>query len=437
MDGYKLSLQDVREVIKNKGFLKLWLAQIAGQIGINSLHFFLIIQIFVKSGNNFLVGVLIAVLSLPSIFLSPLGGVFSDSFNRKVLLFYINIVRMILVICILFFVSYPGLLLVFAFLITSASQIFVPTEQASIPDLVDKKYIMTANSLFSFSIYMSFLLGYVGAGPLLEYTNELVTLIVVAVLFLIAAVLEQMLPDLDDHIDQTLTVKQRLHIKSILKSLVEGVKYIYNFRTLSVIVTLVAFIFAVERSVIALVPDLLQNIMGFNIAEISFFAITPLAIGTVIGVLLVNYIKHKHHPLKIICIGLFLDAAVLFILSLVKYMGVFLSQEIGADTALWFRTLVSILAFISGLADVLIIVSSQTFVHFKVESATRGRVFAGFYTLMNAISIPLVLLISFFSDVLNTLFVLFIFGVFAILGSVWGFVNYTKIKKSELSEKAI
>ncbi len=426
--GLKVSFGEIKNLSKNKNFLKFWIAQISGQIGVNFLYFYLLLQIFTKGGNNFLVGLLIAVLSLPSVFLSPIGGVLSDSFNRKQLLFYTNIFRVFLVVIILFLSHNLLFLFVIAFLVTSASQIFVPTEQSSIPDLVDKDSIYTANSVYSFSVYLSFLIGYSVAGFLWEYTTEFVMLVIVGGLFLNASFFIKMVPDLDGHIDKKETILQRLHIKNVFKNILDGMRYIYEYKVLSVIIILVAFIFAVERSVIALVPDLLQNIMGFSIADISFFAIIPLALGTVAGAFAVNKTKHKHHPLKTICIGLFLDAVALFFLSFVKNVGDLITYGTGADSLLVYKILVVVLAFVSGFADVLIIVSSQVFVHLNVGTKTRGRVFAGFYTLMNTMSIPLVLLISYFSDVLNTPFVLFVFGILSVFGSLWGFVNYRNIK---------
>ncbi len=400
-------------VLKNRDFLKLWASQVLGQVGLNTLYFTLIIQVYQSSGSNFAVGALIAVMSLPAVFLAPIAGVFADIFSRRNLLIVINIGRLLLTL--LVFVSYeiPAILMVLAFFITAASQFFLPTEQSSIPDLVKKEHLMQANTFFTFSMYSSFLIGFAGAGPLIDYGGLFATIVVVSVCFLLASILNTTLPSLSGHIeDRTETIKDRLRAQRVWSYMKEGVACVRERPLLLKMIIQVAFIFSVERAVISLVPELASRFFGFSVAEISFFMIIPLALGTVGGVALVNKLKYSWTHSRIIRLGLALDAVALIALPYHKYIwsGI---QSLGVAVSmdLYTRIHVVSIAFVSGLADVLIIVSMQTFIQWYIGTSQRGRVFANLQTTMNVLSIPLVLVISIMADVINISFVLLGFGL--------------------------
>lgn len=425
----KFSLEKIFPLFKYKNFLKLWGAQFLGQTGINALHFIIVIQVFESSGKNFTVGILVAVLSLPSILVSPIAGVLADSFNRRTLLTTINFFRLALTLLVLVAFDLHGILIILAFFLTMASQFFTPTEQASMPDMVPPEKLLQANSFFTFSLYSSFLVGFAGAGPLLQYAGILPALLVIAGMFLVAAILNKSLPSLGQHIKgDKKTVSEKLQISHIWHRLVEGIYYIKNQKILMIIILQVAFIFAVERAVIALIPAFAQDLLGFSIAEISFFMITPLAIGTILGVFLINYLKYKHPQTKLILIGLIIDAVVLLLLPLYpqldKLTNLLFYLNLGNGLALVIY--IGLLSVASGLADVMIIVSAQTFIQQNVKSEIRGRVFASLMLMMNLFGIPLVLLISGLADIVNITLTMVIFGLATLVVSIWGWWAHKK-----------
>jgi len=361
----KFSLKEIFPLFKHKNFLKLWGAQFLGQTGLNALNFIIIIQVFQSSGNNFTVGILVAVLSLPSILISPIAGVLADSFNRRALLSTINFLRLIITLIVLLAYDLHGILIILAFFLTMGSQFLTPTEQASLPDLVPPDKLLQANSFFTFSLYSSFLVGFAGAGPLLQYAGILSTLLIIGGLFTVATLLDRNLPSLDQHIKiNKKTVLETLHINNIWQRIKEGLYYIKNQKILLLIIIQVAFIFAIERAIIALLPAFAQDLLGFSVAEISFFMITPLAIGTILGVLLVNKLKYKYPQTKLILMGLIIDAVVLLLLPLYpeldKLTNLLFYFNLGNGVAL--VSYIATLSMASGLADVIIIVSAQTYI---------------------------------------------------------------------------
>ncbi len=403
----------------------MWSAQFLGNIGVNTLHFTLIIQVYQQTGNNFLVGVLVAVMSLPAIFLAPIAGVCADMFSRRSLLVAINLGRLIIAFLVLIAYEFPPALLVLAFLITSASQFFLPAEQSSVPDIVDKDHLVQANTFLAFSMYGAFLIGFAGAGPLVDYGGEIVTLMTVAVCFFVATIIDLTLPPLKKHIEgNTKSIRERLRVAGVWLHLKEGVEYVRRHPQLMTMILQVAFIFSVERAVISLVPELATRLFGLGVADISFFMITPLAVGTVVGVATVNVLKKKWTHMRIIRAGLIVDAIALLILPFHEEIWRAI-QYAGVNMDLASYTLIHVIgiAFFSGLADVLVIVSAQTFIQRCVETERRGRVFANLQTIMNVVGVPLVLIISLMADVINIPAVLLLFGFVAVVVIVWGYIR--------------
>lgn len=434
MEGFKkgaLSFKALKPLLGNGPFLRLWGAQMAGLIGINIVHFTLVVQVFQKTGNNFFVGIMLALLSLPSIFISPIAGAFADTVNRRTIFIIANTFRGLLAIAVIFSLQSPGLLILLAFLITVASTFFVPSEQASIPELVSKENLVEANSLFTLSIYGTFLIGFTAAGPLLEYGGDVLAMTVALVTFGIATVLHISLPNLDEHLKQGGTeLVERVKTQHVWRTMLSGLRYIASQKLLLFIIIQAAFIFSIERAVIALAPALAQDVFKLGIAEISFYMITPLAIGTVVGVFVVAKLKHTHSLLSLIRAGLIVDALTLIGLPLYhNYIEVLAHIVPFLGSVLVAKGYIVFVAFVSGLADVMIIVSTQTLIQRVVASEKRGRVFAGLNMIMNLFGVPLVLIMTVMADVINLSVVLVSFGVAAllvVLGGTW-FIHVKKL----------
>jgi hypothetical protein len=265
--------------------------------------------------------------------------------------------------------------------------------------------------------------GYAAAGPLLDYGGGLLALAVVAGLFFLAAVLNNLLPDLRGHLlSKEETLAQKLSIKRTWLMMKDGLNHLRADQLVWIVAVQVAFIFALERSVIALVPALAQDLLGFSIAQISFFMITPLGVGTVVGALVANRLKGRWRLETIIMVGLAVDALVLFLLPLYKSLSavIFSLLRLNLGFVLLERLYVVALSFLSGLADVFIIISAQTLIQRRIASHVQGRVFANLYTLMNAVGLPLILIIALLADIINVLTVFVIFGLATLVMIAFG-----------------
>src|SRR5258708_7652334 len=157
------------QVLKNPGFFNLWINQILVQLSYNSLNFALIIWVFQLTHSNTALSTLLFAIYLPAFLFGLFAGVIVDIVDRKKIIMSINICLALLFFSLAIFKnSYPAILVI-AFLVNCLGQLYAPAESSAIPMLVKKGQLFAANSIFSTTLYVSFLLGFGLAGPLIDH----------------------------------------------------------------------------------------------------------------------------------------------------------------------------------------------------------------------------------------------------------------------------
>lgn len=422
MSIFSATFAELPLLIRSRGFLRVWLSQVLSQIATNLLHFALILRTFEITGSSFFVGVFVAVVSLPSILFAALGGVFADRYDRRAILFIVNGARVALSVTLLPFLDVTGIIFVVVFFLTTLTEFFLPAEAALIPTLVPPDRLTGANALFALTLYTSFLFGYSAAGPILHFGGPMATLLVVAGLYAAAAfsilgVPSSHHPPAPQH-DAVASGAQGMRAK-----LMEGIHFIRSHRLLPTLILEVSVLFGIERGVIALIPAVALGFLGFTSLTVSVYLILPLALGTILGVLLVNRLKRTIHPLSLVHAGIIFESISLllivpvyiWLLRLLPELPVVVLRGICAVTA----------AFIAGLGNVLVVVSTQTIIQRETDDEKRGRVFGGLLTVMNCIGLPLIFLLSHLGTVMSPVKLFIALG--AVLCAVAG-VSMTMIK---------
>ncbi len=396
---------NVRQVLRVRPFRLLWCSQLLSQVAGHVLNFALVIRVYEITGSNALVSVLVALISIPPILFSSLAGVYADNFNRKYILFGSSVVRCGVAIALLAVGNQASALIGIAFVIATVSQFFGPAESSSIASLVPRRGYFSANSLFVFTTYTAFLVGYSLAGPALSFLGEERTFTVLTLMFAAAAVCNLLLPPLNDHL---MHAKNRSLVHrafgSLRTDMREGLRFLHGNRLLLMIVLLASAIFSFERAIISLLPDLAQRTFAYSLDEISYFIITPAGVGAFLGALLANRLKLHVEKTKIIILGMLIAGVTLMLFPLSG------AADLLLDGRTDLVTFVGTLAFLSGLGDVFIIIAAQTVIHEQTTAATRGRVFGALITIMNAVGLPLILLVGFLADRFPVVDIIFVIG---------------------------
>jgi len=156
-------------LFKNQSFMCLWLAQVFSQLAdrIVFIVFLSIIATTYSTGERY-VSFLYIAFTIPAVLLTAIAGVFVDRWRKKTTLIMTNIARGVLVL-LLPLMAPLGVewLYVLAFLLSAATQFFVPAESATIPAIVPKSQLLQANSLFTTTMMAALIVGFVLGDPLI------------------------------------------------------------------------------------------------------------------------------------------------------------------------------------------------------------------------------------------------------------------------------
>jgi len=390
------------DVLKNKNFLKIWSAQLTSQLAANLLNFALIIRVYELAATtryaNIAVSLLILAFGLPSIIFAVLAGAYVDHWDRKKVLVVTNIARAILVLSFLVFQNNLLLIYVGVFIISIFSQFFTPAEGAALPRIVDKKHFLTANSLFLFTLYGSFAVGYSLAGPIVAVWGSNAVYWVTAASFVFAALACMTLPSMRAQIESQ-TFKQINHqvfstIKTNFRSIITNKSLVLPIANLTIAQAMLGVL-------AVLAPAIAILIFNQSLANVSFKIIVPAALGMVAGAIVVgNFLKNVAKT-RVIDIGITIAAIMLIGLGLVPRL----------SHLPLFDLIVVIIAFVLGFANGLVSVSAQTLLQLNSTDETRGKIFGTLNMMMNVAAIAPVFLAGVTADLVSPLVVLMGSGV--------------------------
>ena len=190
------------QVLKNRGFLNLWVNQILVQLSYNSLNFALIIWVFKLTDSSTAVSALLFAIYLPAVIFGLFTGVLVDLIDRKKIITMIDLFLAIFFFSLIFLKgSYPAILVI-AFFINALGQFYAPAEASAIPIIVKKDQLITANSLFSATLYTAFLVGFGLAGPLLSHLGINFVFGLGAILLMTAFLLSLIFPSITTTADE-------------------------------------------------------------------------------------------------------------------------------------------------------------------------------------------------------------------------------------------
>lgn len=413
------------EVIKNSGFRYLWFNQILVQLAYNTLNFALLIWVFKLTGSNLAVAMLMVSVYLPSLLFGMMAGIYVDIADRRKIILIID-----LLIALSFFLfifikgSYP-LILLNTFFINTLGQFFVPTESSSIPMLVNRKQLIIANSLFSLTLYGSFMVGFSLAGPILNYQGINAVFIMGMIAALAAWVLSLNLPTIQTATGrkfQTLPPWSEIH-KMYLLVVAESriaTKFIRGkFNVLSAIL-LMAGMQGVIGVLAVVISAYMETVLHIHATDASYVLMFPLGIGMVFGAFLIGKFGHNK-PKRYIVIPSLITAGLLFFLAGV--MPILADIFHAADLPSYIRyprfffrvpaisTIFAIGSFLMGMAAVGIIVPSQTVLQENTTEKNRGKIFAVLVVVMNVFAAVVSVLAGAFADLLGAATIFAIMGI--------------------------
>ncbi len=178
-------------VLKNKNFLFLWSGQVFSQLA-DKVYLVLIIALITsqfqaegQTVSGWVSSVMVA-FTIPAVLFGSFAGVLVDRWPKKWTMVFTNVMRGVLVLVL------PGLLwitraqgdflqvpigfwavLATTFLVSMLTQFFAPAEQATIPLIVERSQLLSANSFYTFTMMLAVVVGFASGDPLLNLAATL------------------------------------------------------------------------------------------------------------------------------------------------------------------------------------------------------------------------------------------------------------------------
>lgn len=426
-------------------FRYLWFNQFLSQLAYNTLNFALIIWVYKLTGSNSAVAIVVLCIYLPSLLLGVFGGLLADIVDKKKVLLVTDLLYALSYLAFIPIRKVYPLIVLNTFFLNSLNQFFIPAESSAMPLVVGKEKLFLANSMFSLTLYVSLLLGFASAGPVLTHFGMNTIFIIGFIsqtvgLLMISQLSPLKSKNLSPHSKQFLANYQKQG--SILKGVVikdlmhlakvetkETLSYIKGKFSLTVAIGLLAVMQGVVGILAVLVPSYLERVLRIHATDASYFLMMPLGMGTILGALLIGKVGSRV-PKRLLVIPAVIVAGLVFFtmgatpriartVQSVELPQVRIPRLRYFHKAPTVSTYFAVGAFLLGLCTVSVVVPAQTLVQEQTNEKIRGKIMSVLVILMNTFSAVPVLLAGVLSDLFGVATVFAILGVLVfILGLI-------------------
>jgi len=389
-------------VLGIRRFRLLWLAQIFAHTAQNATLFTLLVLVVAKTGSSIQGSFLVLSYVFPSVLFGLVAGLLVDRWRKRTVLLFTSVVR--IGACLAFLLVSPNVWLIYAINLgfSTMGQFFTTAVAASIPALVPRNQLMSANSLFNLAVTGSQFGGMVMLAPVFIKSFGSDALFVMAALFfLVATVLAYRLPEIEaeEGLEAGNGERPLLHgaateMWRTLRLLRHDVASNIALLQMTVSSALVLF-FAV------LVPRYMQSVLQVAPAD-AVFIFAPTGVGALLGLRALPWFAQRLGKGRVVVMGLVGLALCLLALGFVERIADFMEDTENLNPfasngrVAGLSLLVALTMALTGplgFAYALVNAPAQTVLHERAPAEMRGRVFASQLVLANVVSIgPLILI---------------------------------------------
>lgn len=399
-------------VIGNCHFRNLWLGQITSQIALNMLAFVLAIRVYQETASNTAVSLMLLTFGVPAIVFGVIAGGIVDQFDKRDILIFCNISRVLVFIVFFLCATSLSMLYFLNIVISIITQLFIPAEAPLIPHLIKKDNLLSANSLFTISFYLSTMTGFIISGPILKFLGPRDVYLPMMVFMILSTLLVLRLPK-----PQIKVRLKTISFSSIGRNIDYGICFIRNHSRIKQSLILMTFVQALIATLSVLAPGFADRILAIELTDASYLVLGPAAVGLVLGSLWVGGYGVKFLKGTIILSGILATGVNLILLST-------LLQFIRS------LPLAMVLLFFLGVFNSFITVPSTTILLQETHGEIRGRVYGVLTSLTGGVSVLPVVFSGVLADFVGVGQALFTIGNLVFLTGVY---NYLKRRKTMVS----
>jgi len=421
-DTSELEPESALEVFRNRPFLLLWLSQAATQIGGNMVLYGLTVIILQATRANTAVSVLILTFLVPAVLFSAVAGVYVDRFDRRTILVVTNLLRGGAFILTFLVGSNVLAILLLNVFVSTVTVFFAPAEAAMIPRLVPRAQLISANGIFTLTLNAAFALGFALVGPIVvTIAGAPALLLLVAVLYVVAAFLCSTLPSSPPTRDDALDPRQAMAdaeraVGSTLAQLREGLAFVRANPSIAWSLVYLGIAASLVGVLGVLGPAFAEDTLGLEPKDLVV-VVLPLGIGIVTGVLALNSFGRYLPRRRVIEVGLVALGILLAALAVAGPIARFVQRAEQAAGLLDLSALTSLLAvvvliaFLAGMAYGSVAIPSQTQLQEDLPEDVRGRVFGILNMLVSVASFLPIIIVGPVSDLVGTTAVILVVAV--------------------------
>lgn len=400
-------------VLQLRSFRSLWFGQICSQFAINTLLFVLAIRIYQTTGSNTAVSGLFLAHSVPAVLFGLIAGTLVDRLDKRKVIIVCDLIRASFALSLLFLSHQVIVVYILTFFNSLITQLYVPSEAPLIPQLVPKKLLVSANSMFAFTFYSSLALGSVMAGPLLRLFGSGGFFVFIASLFGLSSFFSSRISS-----QSTGTVGFRYLaglsatylFSRVWFRLRDGIGYVRKSAELFdaiLLLTGTQIVFAILGS---LGPGFADQGLGIDIRDASLLLVGPVVLGIVSGSLWVGQIGYRYRAAQLIKIGITSVGVLLIIIagtSKILHISAF-QWLIGSNLMMVIELM---LFFALGVANSFLDVPANATLQSETNSDMRGRVYGILAAFVGGVGLIPVIVGGALADIIGVGNVIFLLGL--------------------------
>ena len=392
----------VDPVLTNRSFRLLWFSQIIAQTAQNAILYALIVIVLeLTDGSTTSTSGVVLSFVIPTVVFGLFSGVLTDRWSKRRILILTNIGRATCAVAYFFSREHVWALYAVTIPFASFSQLFTTANAASVPFMVSRKQLISANTLFSGGFTIAQIAGLIILSPIILKTAGSPALFAIAAgAFLVALALTRLLPHIgpEGEVDTHSTFPGRDELRG---AIADFGKAMSGLRADLVSGLAMAHITASSTLVLIfaiMVPKYMQAILKVQPNDaVAVFA--PVAFGALIGLRFVPLIVGRIGKTQTVALGLFGLSLCLAALGFVETIAELLERTdrlnpFGTERVFGLSILVALTMLFAGpmgFAYAMLNTPAQTTLHERTPIDMRGRVIASQMVLANGVALlPLV-----------------------------------------------
>ena len=372
----------------------------------------LIAFVYLKApGSAIEIAKVLSFTIIPVFLIGPLAGVYVDRWDRRRTMYACDLSRAALVLTIplfLFYTKYMSPIYLIIFVVFCIGRFFVPAKLSIIPDLVDKKDLLIANSLVHITGMIAAILGFGISGVLVEWWGARSGFYLDALSFLVSGTLIFLITKRSAASMDFKKVSQEIVEvikKSVLQEIKDGILYFINNKDIRFTAGVTFILWSALGAIYVVLIVFVQKTLHSATKDLGLLVMF-LGIGLFLGSIIYGRFGERLSHYKTIFTSLILSGIMLIIFAL-------------AIQRYPYFLIAALLSFLLGLLVSPIMIVSNTIIHNVSDNEMRGKIFSSMEIVMHLGFLLFMFISGLLAEKFSHTLILVIVGcLFSVLGIV-------------------